>query len=244
MFIGSGTLINMVAIVVATAIGTQIAHLLTQKMHDIVTDALGLVVGTVAVLTASTIADPALEEHLGNGRPVLILLFSMLLGGIIGTALRIEDRLESLGDRIKVRFSANGDSTFTEGFVAASLLFVAGAMSILGPITEGLGQGNEMLLLKSALDFFAAMAFASAFGWGVAVSAVSVGVYQGGFTILGVLLGNFMSNDQILMLSAVGGLMILSIAINFLKVRETKIPLGNFLPALVIAPLLVALLSR
>lgn len=243
MFIGSGTLINMAAIVVATAIGTQIAHLLTPKMHDIVTDALGLVVGTVAVLTASAIADPQLTEALGSGRPVLILLFSMIVGGIIGTALRIEERIEVLGDRVKARFSSDGDSTFTQGFVTASLLFCVGAMSILGPITEGLGQGNEMLLLKSALDFFGAMAFAAAFGWGVAFSALTAGIYQGTFTLVGMFLGNILSDAQVLMLNAVGGLTIFCIAINFLKVRATPIPLGNFLPALVIAPLLVALLS-
>ena len=243
MFIGSGTLINMAAIVVATGLGTQVSHLLSPKMHDIMTDALGLVVGTVAVLTASAIADPDLSAHLGSGRPVLILLASMIFGGIIGTAIGIEAGMERLGDRVKARFAAEGDAGFTQGFVSASILFIVGAMSILGPITEGLGQGNEMLLLKSALDFIAAMAFAAAFGWGVAVSEVSVGIYQGAFTLVGIFLGNVLSDDQITMLNAVGGLTILCIAINFLKIRATPIPLGNFLPALVIAPLLVAALS-
>ena len=233
----------MVAILIATALGTQIAHLLTDKMRDIVTDALGLVVGTVAVLTTAAIADPSLTDALGKGRPILILLFSMIIGGVIGTAMDIEGRLERFGDRVKARFATDGDTGFTQGFVSASLLFCVGAMAILGPITEGLGQGNEMLVLKAALDFFAAMAFASAFGWGVALSAVSVGIYQGAFTVLGVLLGNFMSNEQILMLSAVGGLTILCIAINFMKVRSIPIPLGNFAPALIIAPVVVALLS-
>ena len=233
----------MVSIVLATAIGTQVSHLLSQKMQDIMTDALGLVVGTVAVLTASAIADPDLTTHLGKGRPILILLASMILGGIIGTAIGIEDRMERLGDKVKARFAAEGDTGFTQGFVSASILFIVGAMSILGPIAEGLGQGNDMLLLKAALDFIAAMAFSAAFGWGVAFSAVSVGIYQGAFTLVGMFLGNVLSTDQITMLSAAGGLTILCIAINFLKFRPTPIPLGNFLPALVIAPLLVAALS-
>ena len=243
MFIGSGTIINMLSILLATAVGTQIAHLLNDRMRDIVTDALGLVVGTVAVLTTAAIADPALSAAMGRGRPVLVLLFSMIVGGVIGTALDIEGRLERFGDRVKAKFAASGDAGFTQGFVSASLLFCIGAKAILGSITEGLGQGNEMLVLTSALDFFAALAFASAFGWGVALSALSVGIYQGAFTLLGVVLGNFMSSEQILMLSAVGGLTILCIAINFLKVRVTPIPLGNFAPALVIAPVLVAVLS-
>ena len=126
-------------------------------------------------------------------------------------------------------------------FVAASLLFCIGAMAILGSIKDGLGQGNDILLVKSTLDFFAAIAFASTFGWGVAASALSLAVYQGGFTLVGALLGNVISPAQIAVLSAVGGLLILGIALRLLKIRQVAI--GNMLPALIIAPVLVGLLA-
>ncbi|CAB4334593.1 MAG: DUF554 family protein [Actinobacteria bacterium] len=241
MFIGSGTLINIVTIVLGTALGVTIAHRITDKMRNAVTDGLGLVTGMVAVLTASAITNPVLSQQLGQGRPVLIVLISIVLGGLVGTALQIEERLESFGNRLKHRFAADGQSQFTEGFVAASLLFCVGAMAILGPIKEGLGQGNDIVLLKATLDFFAAIAFASAFGWGVGASMISVGIYQGTFTLLGIFLGNVVSDAQVAILSATGGLLILGISLRLLNIRQ--VPVGNMLPALVIAPALVSLLS-
>jgi len=241
MFIGSGTVINIIAVLIGSTIGVFIAHRLTEKIRDVVTDGLGLATGMIAVLTTAAIANPVLSETLGAGRPVLIVLASVVLGGMIGTAMRIEERLESLGDRMKAKFSADGTSRFTEGFVAASLLFCVGAMAVLGSITDGLGGGNEILVLKSTLDFFAAIAFASVFGWGVAASVVTIFLFQGSLTLLGYALGNFMSEVQVLMLSATGGLLILGIALRLLNIRQ--IPVGNMLPALVLAPLLAALIG-
>jgi uncharacterized membrane protein YqgA involved in biofilm formation len=169
------------------------------------------------------------------------VLASVVVGGILGTAMRIEERLETFGDRLKARFSGSDGSRFTEGFVAASLLFCVGAMSVIGPITDGLGGGNEILVLKSTLDFFASIAFASVFGWGVAASVVTIFLFQGSLTLLGYGLGNFMSEVQVLILSATGGLLILGIALRLLNIRQ--IPVGNMLPALVIAPVLAGLLS-
>lgn len=241
MFTGSGTLINMAAVLAGCALGVGVAHRITPQIRSVVTDGLGLVTGLVATLTAAAITDPVLGDTLGDGAPVLIVLGSIVLGGIVGTVLRIEERLEAFGDNLKARLSGDGESGFTEGFVAASLLFCVGAMAILGSIKDGLGEGNDILLLKSTLDFFAAIAFASTFGWGVAASAISVGVYQGAFTLVGVFLGNIISAAQVAMLTAVGGLLILGIALRLLNVRQ--VPVGNMLPALVLAPLLVALLD-
>ena len=241
MFIGSGTVINVIVVLLGATIGVFIAHRLNEKIRDVVTDGLGLVTGMIAVLTTASITNPLLNESLGAGRPVLIVLASVVLGGILGTALQIEERLERAGDRLKQRFSSSGSSRFTEGFVAASLLFCVGAMSVLGPITDGLGGGNEILVLKSTLDFFAAIAFASVFGWGVAASVLTILIFQGSLTVLGYALGNFMSEVQVLMLTATGGLLILGIALRLLNIRQ--IPVGNMLPALVIAPLLTALLA-
>jgi len=241
MFIGSGTVINVIAVLIGSTLGVFIAHRLTEKIRDVVTDGLGLVTGMIAVLTCTSITNPMLSETLGAGRPVLIVLASVVLGGMLGTAMQIEERLERAGDRLKAKFSDAGSSRFTEGFVAASLLFCVGAMSVLGPITDGLGGGNEILVLKSTLDFFASIAFASVFGWGVAASVLTILVFQGSLTALGYVLGNFMSDVQVLMLSATGGLLILGIALRLLNIRQ--IPVGNMLPALVIAPVLVALVA-
>ena len=167
------------------------------------------------------------------------MLASVVIGGMLGTVLQIEERLERAGDRLKAKYSEGGSSKFTEGFVAASLLFCVGAMAVIGSITDGLGGGNETLVLKSTLDFFAAIAFASVFGWGVAGSALTILVFQGSLTFLGYALGNFMTEVQVLMLTSTGGLLILGVALRLLNIRQ--IPVGNMLPALVIAPLLVAI---
>lgn len=241
MFIGSGTLINVIAVLIGSTIGVFIAHRLNERIREVVTDGLGLATGMIAVLTTAAITNPLLSQTLGAGRPVLIVLASVVVGGMLGTAMRIEDRLEAFGDRLKTRFSGKDGSRFTEGFVAASLLFCVGAMSVLGPITDGLGGGNEILVLKSTLDFFASIAFASVFGWGVAASAVTILLFQGSLTLLGYALGNFMSEVQVLMLTATGGLLLLAISLRLLNLKQ--IPVGNMLPALIIAPLLAAAFS-
>jgi len=241
MFIGSGTLINVIAVLIGSTIGVFIAHRLNEKIRDVVTDGLGLATGMIAVLTTAAITNPLLSQTLGSGRPVLIVLASVVVGGILGTLLRIEERLEIYGDRLKARFSGEDGSRFTEGFVAASLLFCVGAMAVLGPITDGLGGGNEILVLKSTLDFFASIAFASVFGWGVAASALTILLFQGSLTLLGYALGNFMSEVQVLMLTATGGLLLLAISLRLLNLKQ--IPVGNMLPALVLAPLLAAVFS-
>jgi hypothetical protein len=241
MFIGSGTLINVIAVLIGSTIGVFIAHRLNEKIRDVVTDGLGLATGMIAVLTTAAITNPLLSQTLGSGRPVLIVLASVVVGGILGTLMRIEERLEIYGDRLKARFSGEDGSRFTEGFVAASLLFCVGAMAVLGPITDGLGGGNEILVLKSTLDFFASIAFASVFGWGVAASALTILLFQGSLTLLGYALGNFMSEVQVLMLTATGGLLLLAISLRLLNLKQ--IPVGNMLPALVLAPLLAAVFS-
>lgn len=241
MFIGSGTVINVASVIIGTFVGVTIAHRLPPRVREVVMDGLGLVTAMIAVLTTAAITDPLLAESLGRGRPVLIVLGSILLGGITGAAVRLEDRLESLGDKLRARFAKEGESTFTEGFVAASLLFCIGPMTILGSITDGLGGGNEMLILKSTLDFFASLAFAAALGWGVAASGISILIVQGGLTLFGYFLGNFMSDVQILMLTATGGLLLVGISMRLLNIKQ--VPVGNLLPALIYAPLLVEVLS-
>jgi hypothetical protein len=168
-------------------------------------------------------------------------LGSLLIGGIIGSALKIEIRLEKFGEGLRKKFGANQEGTFVEGFVSSSLLFVIGPLAILGSISDGMGTGIDQLSLKSILDFFAAIAFAASLGWGVAASSIPVGIYQGVWTVIGYALGSILAQYQINAMTIVGGLMLLSIGLRLLRIKEVAV--GNLLPALVIAPLFVYMLN-
>ncbi len=130
---------------------------------------------------------------------------------------------------------------FIEGWLTASLLFCVGPLTILGSLSDGLGRGIEQLTLKSVLDGFAALAFASSFGFGVLMSALSVAIVQGSLTVLGVLLGSILPDAHIAALTATGGLMLAGIGLRLLRIRD--VPVGNMLPALIVAPLLTQLVA-
>jgi uncharacterized membrane protein YqgA involved in biofilm formation len=308
--IGLGTVINVIAILVGSSIGVALGHRLPQRTRDVVTDGLGLLTLLVAALSAAAILEPAVPEAVGAAG-VLIVLGSLLLGGIIGSLLNIEARLEGLGDRIRLRLggrtaaaspgpaadnagsstlpvggssrghqvqasdagpgdaeaveveveavdvevdgaladpgpadperAADPRSSFVEGFVTASLVFCVGPLAILGSLSDGLGLGIEQLALKSVMDGFAAIAFAASLGWGVAASALVVGIYQGTLTLLGWALGSVLDAAQIALLTATGGLLLVGIALRLLRLRQ--VPVGDMLPALLVAPLLTALVA-
>jgi len=164
----------------------------------------------------------------------------MLLGGLLGTALKIEKRVESFGENLRKRFKASSDSPFVEGFVSASLLFVIGPLAILGSVSDGMSQGLDQLILKSSLDFFAAMAFASTLGIGVMASIIPVGIYQGFWTVIGFFAGSVLEQYQIDAMTICGGLMLVGIGLRLLNIK--KLSVANLLPALVIAPLLATVL--
>jgi len=238
---GIGTVINAGAILVGTGVGVLFGGHLSDRTRITVTDSLGLVVGVAAVGSAISIADPTLTRAVGKGWPTLIVLLALVIGGVIGSALKIEDRLEALGASLQKRFAKENESTFVEGFVVASLVFCVGPLAILGGISDGLGSGIDQLILKSTLDLIAAMAFASALGWGVALSVIPVVIYQGGWTLVGVFAGNTMSDYAIAAMTATGGLLIMAIALRLLRIRE--IAIGDLLPAIIVAPLLAALVA-
>jgi uncharacterized membrane protein YqgA involved in biofilm formation len=238
---GVGTAINAGAILIGTTVGVLFGGHLSDRTRNTVTDGLGLVVGVAAVGSAVSIADPALVRAVGKGWPTLIVLLALVIGGVIGSALKIERRLETLGEWLQRRFAKENESTFLEGFVVASLVFCVGPLAILGSISDGLGTGTDQLVLKSTLDLIASMAFASALGWGVALSIVPVVIYQGAWTLVGVFAGNTMSDYAIAAMTATGGLLIMAIALRLLKIRE--IAIGDLLPAVIVAPLLAVLVA-
>ena len=244
-FIGLGTALNVATVVVGALLGMVIGHRFPDRTRSVVTDALGLTTLLMAGLSVAAVTAPALSQATGRGAPVLIVLGSLLIGGITGSLLRIEARLESLAGRIQDwvgrRFPSEGQGAqarerFIEGWLSATLLFCVGPLTILGSLSDGLGRGIEQLALKAVLDGFAALAFASTFGVGVLLSAVSVAVIQGSLTLVGVLLGSIMPEAHIAALTATGGLMLAGIGLRLLRIRE--IPVADMLPALVVAPLL------
>lgn len=247
MFPGLGTLVNIVTVLIGTVIGVLVGHRLTQRTRDVVTDGLGLVTLLIAALSAASITDASWSAAVGDSAPMLIVLGSLLLGGIIGSILRIEDRLEGFGswlqNRLHARQGGREESAdrqrFIEGFVSSSLVFCVGPLTVLGSLNDGLGNGPDQLFLKAALDGFAAIAFAASLGWGVAFSAVAILVVQGSLTLLGALLGDILPDPHLAALTTTGGLMLVGVALRLLRIKP--LPVGDLLPALLVAPALTAL---
>ncbi len=233
-------MVNVATVLVGSGLGVLLSQRLPQRTRDVVTDALGLVTLLVAALSALTVTDPSLAAAVGSSAPVLIVLGSLLVGGIAGSMLRIEARLEGLGGRLQRRMASSTDSVerrrFIEGFLAASLLFCVGPLTVLGSLSDGLGNGADLLILKATLDGFAAIAFASSFGWGVAASALTVASVQGSLTLLGGLLGELLPEPHLIALTATGGLLLVGVALRLLQLKP--VPVGDLLPALLAAPIL------
>ncbi|HET7328533.1 MAG TPA: DUF554 domain-containing protein [Nocardioidaceae bacterium] len=246
---GIGTLVNVVAILIGSGIGVLVGHRLPQRTRDVVTDALGLVTLLIAALSAASVTDEALTDAVGQSAPVLVVLGAVLIGGIIGSLLHIERRLEDFGGWLQHRLTSStphagagvseGRQRFIEGFVTASLVFCVGPLTVLGSLNDGLGNGADQLFLKSALDGFASIAFAASLGWGVAASALAVLAVQGPLTALGAALGQFVPEAHVAALTAAGGLLLVGVALRLLRIKP--LPVGDLLPALLVAPLLTQL---
>ena len=239
---GLGTVINVTAILVGASIGVLIGHRLPERTRTTVTDALGLVTLVIGGLNVVALQDPAFIEAVGSGVTLLVVLGALLIGGIGGSLLRLEQRLEAVGGWLQ-RTLAPGEASqervrFVEGFVDSSLIFCIGPLAVLGALSDGLGQGIDELALKSALDGFASVAFAASLGWGVAASALSVGAWQGLLTVLAILLGDVMSDALVAAVTATGGVLLLGVGLRLLTIKA--IPVGDMLPALLVAPLLTA----
>ena len=230
-----GTVLNILTIVIGGALGVFIGAKISEKLRNLVTDVLGCVTIISAADALSAYWDVELQESMPKGWVILVVIFSLLVGALIGSALAIEDRLEFLGNKLKSRFSKNGSSNFVEGFVSASLIFAIGPLAILGSISDGMGTGIDQLVLKSTLDGFAALAFAASLGWGVALSALPVGIYQFAWTAVGLFLGAILTSYQVAAMTAVGGILLIGISLRLLRIKQ--IAVGNLLPALALAPL-------
>jgi len=183
----------------------------------------------------------ALSGTLLNAAAVLVggLLGSILIGGIVGATLRIDRRLSSFGDALQRRFAREGrESTVSEAFVTASIVFCVGPLTFLGAIQNGLSGDATLLVIKSVLDGFTAIALAATLGWGVLLTIVVILVYQGGLALGAAVLAGVLSDLQLREMSAVGGLLLLGVGLKLLSIRDVKV--ADYLPAIFVAPLLVA----
>ena len=218
-----GTLVNTGTVILGSLIGLAVGSRLPEKVKQIVMNGLGLCTLLIGFKMAF------------KGEQILLIIGSLVLGGIIGEFLNIEGWLERLGEKIKKRVKSESGN-FVIGFVTASLVFCVGPMTVVGSIEDGIRGDASILYAKSVLDGFASIAFASGLGIGVLFSAVTVLVYQGLLTLLGQKL-SFLLNQHVLNeLTATGGLMIVGIGLLLLDIKKVRV--GNFLPALVVVVIL------
>lgn len=245
MFIGFGTLANVVTVLVGSSLGLWIGSRFPERTQRTVVDALGLITLLLGALSAADVLSPALREAVGSSAPVLVVLGALLIGGVIGSLLDLEGRLDAFGHWVRRRLVRGDDgdaaNRFVNGFVSASLLFCVGPLTVLGPLTEGLGRGPDQLLVKAVLDGFSAIAFAASLGAGVMASAGMVLVVQGLLTAVGWAVGDILPEPHLMALSAVGGLILIGLGLRILNARA--VPVVNLLPALLIAPALVELVA-
>ncbi len=226
----TGTLINVATVLLGGTLGALLGERLPPRIRRIVVQGIGLVVLALGM-------DGALQTD-----NFLLVLGSILIGGILGEWWRLEERLDGAGEWLEARvaripFLTRGE--FVKGFVTASLIFCAGPMTVLGSIQDGLSGDYTLLAIKSVLDGFSALAFAAAMGMGVTFAALAVLVIQGALTLGAFLFENVLTDPMVTEMTAAGGVVILGIGLMMLEIKRVKV--ANFLPALIVAPLLVAL---
>ena len=218
-----GTLINCIAVIIGSFLGITLGKLYTEEMKEITTKAIGLITIIIGI-------QMSLEYTLSNAQ-FLIMLFSLVIGSIIGVVLQIEENILRFGDWLKLR-AKSSENTFVEGFVVASIIFETGPMAILGAINDGVSQDIDLLLIKSGLDGIMSIALTASMGIGVIFSIIPIALYQGSITILAFILGSGLSSTVHSMIYAVGGALILGLGIRILEIKE--IPVGNMVPSILL----------
>jgi len=222
-----GTIVNVITVVAGGSIGL----LLNKKLPDRFVKIFFQVVGLFTLFLGLSMA---LETT-----HVLHMIMALITGAVIGEALKLEQRMETLGDKLKSRLKL-GNEKFTEGLLTAFLLYCMGSLTILGAIEEGMGGSPKLLLIKSLMDGVSSIALASGLGIGVVFSAIPLLIYQGGITLLAMGFGEFFPEVYVFELSAVGGILLIGLGISILEIKKIKVM--NMLPALVMIVILLWLL--
>lgn len=215
------TLINMALVLLGGGLGLAFKGFISDRLMSILTHALGLCVLCIGVSSAT------------GTQNMLCVIVCMVAGTILGSAIDIERRLEKAGDLLRGKILKEGSgSRFTEGFVNASLLFCVGAMAITGSIDAGLNHNYTTIISKGVIDGVTAISFAATMGVGVMFSVIPLLLYQGGITLLAGWVGPYLPDPVITEMTAVGGALIIALAINMLELGKEKIKVGNMLPAI------------
>ena len=216
------TFVNMLAVAVGSILGLLLQSVFNEDIQGIVFQAVGL--GTILIGLKMALKLP-------DGY-MLIFIFALILGGILGEVIGLAEWMSSLSDQLKL-FVGASDSNFTEGLITAFLLFCIGSMTIVGALEEGLSKNRSLIYVKSTLDGFTAIALTASFGIGVLFSIIPMLIFQGGITVLAVKLKPIFDQKTLDLVSAVGGILIIGISINMLQLGE--ITLENLLPSLLVA---------
>ncbi|MGH2332066.1 DUF554 domain-containing protein [Thermoanaerobacter mathranii] len=215
-----GTIVNSIAIIVGGTIGTLLKVGIPDRFKNIVMQGVALSVMIIGISNGLQFSN------------LMVVIISLVIGGIVGEALNIEEHLNKLGDVLQKKLSKDKSSTISKGFVTASLVYCIGAMAIIGALKDGLSGDHSILFAKSVLDGISSIIFASTFGIGVTFSAVSVFLYQGSISLGASFLQGLLTKTVINDMTAVGGILIFAISLNMLEIKNIKV--GNLLPAIFI----------
>ena len=236
---GSGVIANVIAVMIGTAVGLAFGRFITDRFRQIAFYALGL--STFSIGASMVIGGLIKADAAGSNYAVLVLVGSLVIGGLLGEAIGVEAALEKFGHWLRsvaVRIplfkaaAGEGEHQMVEGFVVATLLFCVGTMTILGSLQDGMGSPN-LLYLKALLDGVASIALASALGIGVGFSVVPIIIVQGGIALGSSALQPFLTTGVISAMSMVGGTLILAIGLDLMGVK--RLPVGNLMPAVIVA---------
>ena len=250
----NGTIVNVLTVAVGSAVGLAAGGRLPERFQTIILQCLGLVTVTLAVdagvlefaRTVEAYGPQVMDGQTYGARLAIVMIVALLVGGIAGTALKLHERIEGLGQWIHDRFSPAPDGVadeatghrFAEGFLTASVVFCVGPLTLVGCLRNGAACDPSFLYIKALLDGFCSTALAAALGWGVAVSVLTVLVFQGGLSILAYYVAEPLHEVSIGLMTVVGGIVLLATALTLLDVK--RIPVANLLPAIFLPPVLIA----
>lgn len=226
----SGTWINIATVLIGTILGLMLRNRLPKRMQQIIVQGVGL----ITLFVGFSMADSLAKVQAGNVSGVILGLLAIACGGVLGEWWQIESKLNAIGNWLKRRFRGGG--RFTEGFVAASLLFCIGPMTLIGSLNNGLTGDNSLLVLKATMDGLTSIALTGSYGIGVGFSIVTIALFQGGVSLAAGIMAQALpdpANDpQILLVTGVGGITIVGLGLNLLEIAKVRV--ASFLPALVL----------
>jgi len=226
----TGTLLNAATVLIGGLVGTVVGDRLPERLRENVVRGVGLFVTAMGVKFAIDTTN------------LLYMLGAILLGGILGSLVGVDARLDQLGEALQRRFSRGGTSTVAEAFVTAAIVFCVGPLTFLGSIRNGLAGDASLLTVKSILDGFTAIALAATLGWGVLLTVPLILIYQGGLALGASLFAGVLSDLQLREMSAVGGLLLMGVGLKLLGIRDVKV--ADFLPAIIVSPLVVVAFGK